>query len=105
MGIMAGDINVASLPATIKLAFYLEYQPGPADGERLEVTLQLLQDEEEIMSGKFLTNPPLKKSATFVIPTGLVVFEKAANLRAVVTVNGRPPQEVINKRVDVPPTA
>lgn len=98
MGVIGGDILVPEYPATIKIAVYMEYNPNDKDREKLIVEFRLLQDEKEIAKGKLEAATPIK-SATFILPTGLVTFDKDASFKIVASVNGRPEEEVLSKMV------
>lgn len=100
MGVLSGDILVPSFPATIKIAVFMEYYPGADDGGQLSAEFRILQDDIEIAKGKMEAKSIRPEHpATFVFPTGLVVFEKEATFRLYASVNKRPEQEIVSKRV------
>jgi hypothetical protein len=98
MGVLGGDILVAEFPATIKIAFFIEYEPGSDDGKNLSVAFRLLLDETEIAKGKF-DQPTPKDIVSFVLPTGFMAFEKEGIVRMRFAVNGRPEEEILSKSV------
>lgn len=102
MGVFAGDIVVAHLPATINLAFFLQYFPDASDGPSLSSELRLLQDDREM--GKFAMKadtPPAGQVVTIILPRGMLAFDKEGTLRMVVSMNGKE-EEVLSKKVMLP---
>jgi len=99
MGVMGGDILVPNFPATLKIAIYMEYHPDAKDREHLSLEIRLLQDDTEIAKGKMESAKAIKGVATFVLPTGLITFDKEVNFKLLASVNGRPEQEILNKKV------
>jgi len=101
MGVMAGGgINVASFPATIKVAVFLEYEPGAADGDHITADFRLLQGDTEIAKARFETAIP-QPPVVFVFPTGLMTCEKEGTFRMYVAINGRPEEELLSKNISV----
>lgn len=99
MGVMAGDVLVPHFPATIKIAFFLEYHPDDSDEDRVSFTFRLLQDEVEIAKGNFDGPVRGKDPSMFVLPAGLIGFDKPAALSMRLLKEGQPEFEVLNKKI------
>lgn len=99
MGMIGGDVLVASFPATIKVAFYLEYLVQPYDGGRFGAEFRLFEGDTEIASGKFEANEVVGPIAAMVVPTGLLRVDKETAFSLRIAVNGRPEQEILGRKV------
>jgi hypothetical protein len=59
----------------------------------------LLENDTELARGKFEVAVEAGKPASLILPTGLVTFDKEADFKMSVAVNGRAAEEVFNKKV------
>jgi hypothetical protein len=102
MGVLAGDIVVGELPATLSVAIYFEYVPDAADGSEFSATFRLLIDDGEIAQGAI--EAPIEKGSvvTLILPKALVGFQKPSIFRMMLTVRGGPEFEVLEKKVMLP---
>ena len=102
MGVIGGDIRVAELPAAVRFAVYMEYVPGPTTpGQRLKMEFWLMQGDSQLARGAFDVLIPKEKSINFVLPAGVVAFDKPSTLRLLVAIDGGSQQEVVNKKVEL----
>ncbi len=105
MGVFAGDIQVAALPANIHLAIYAEYvNEGPFEDVTFE--LRLFQDETQIVKFDARAKIPVGAVGILAVPRAFVLFENACTLRLVAgepgTVDRR---EIVRKTVSLPPSS
>jgi hypothetical protein len=105
MGVITGDLNVATFPATIQSAVFFEYAPDASDGDKLSVRFRLMQDETEIASGGMEADISVHRRANFILPKSFIVFEKPATFKLLASVNGGPEQEVLSKQILQEPKA
>ena len=105
MGVVAGDLLVATFPAVVQTAVYFEYAAEKRDGENLSIEFRMLQDDAEIGKGRMEANISHNKQAIFVLPRGYIQFNKPATFRIVGSVNGAPEQEIMSKRILQMPTS
>jgi hypothetical protein len=99
MGVLGGDILVAEFPATIQLAFFMQYLPSPEDGERLSIEFRLMQDDTEIVKGGISGVVTIGNENNFILPKAIILFEKETMFRMLVSVNGRAEEEILSKRI------
>ena len=99
MGIFTGDIVVSQFPATVPLAFYIEYMPDKSDTDEISFEFRLMQDDAEMAKG--IAAAPLAPSqvAVIVLPRGLGTFDKECNFRLLVSVAGSSETEIVSKRI------
>lgn len=105
MGVMAGDIFVNSLPATISIAVFLEYQPDADDSKKLLVDIRIMQGDEEIAKAKIESNIEDGQHALMILPRALIGFEKETNFRMLVSANGRAEEEILTRKIRKTPTS
>ena len=74
MGVIAGDIIVAELPAVIQLALFSLYQRPNLESAQIDLTL--LQDEEEIAKARVAIPAGGTYIASAIIPKSLLRFER-----------------------------
>ena len=100
MGVMNGDIFVATFPATIPLAIYLDYQHDSST-DKVIIDFRLMQDDVQIAQGNLQV--PLKEGqpASFIIPRGYVSFDKPRIFRVLASIDGQPEEEILRKKIDV----
>ena len=104
MGVVSGDVLAASFPATLQIALFIEYEPDAShrdagQGDSLKVEFRLMQDDTEIAKGNMLAKFPLGRAVNFVLPKGLVSFEKPATFRVLVSVDGGAEEEILSKKI------
>ena len=88
MGVISGDLHVASFPATIQTAVFFEYAADDSDGDKLSLRFRLMQDDVEIATGGMEADVSVIKRANFILPKGFVSFEKPATFKLLASVNG-----------------
>lgn len=103
MGVIGGDIYVPTFPATLRIAIYVEYVPDADDPNPISFEFRLLQDEVEIAKGRIETvaRPPM--TATLVLPSAYVGFEKEAVFSMNITATGKAEQTLFSKRISSGP--
>jgi hypothetical protein len=99
MGVMAGDILVAGFPATLQIAIFLDYAPDADDGDHLSIEFRLVQGDVEIAKGGMEAAILPGLPANFILPRALVTFEKESTFRMFVSINQRPEQEILSKKI------
>ena len=100
MGVLAGDILAPGFPAQLQIAIFFEYVPGSEDGDTVKIEFRLLQDDTEIAKGSIESPVLPAQTISAVLPRAIVVFPDKMTFRMLVTVNGRPEQEIMRKKVD-----
>lgn len=101
MGVLAGDIIVAEMPATIYLAIYAEFLTADLTKETA-IKLRLLQDSEEIAKANIAARTA-KQSHSIVLPRALITFEKDCMFKIVASVNDEKEVEILSKTVSKGP--
>jgi hypothetical protein len=104
MGIFAGDIIVAELPATIQMAVFAQYVPAPYD-EEVSVEFQLLEDDTLMAKAKMATKIANMQPASFILPRALVTFDKETIFKILAAINGGEATEIIRKKICKGPIA
>lgn len=98
MGVFGGDVLVSKTPATVQIAFYMQYLPGGDEKDEIEIQFRIMTDEEELLKAR-LRAPTKAPPLTLVIPRGLATFDKECALRLLVTVDGGDEVELLSKRI------
>lgn len=99
MGIVGGDILVATLPATIQVAVYFEYVPDANESGDVFVEFRLWLDDEEIAKGAMLGHIRPDNIIVLIVHRGLMTFEKDGTFRMTAVINGSPDFELFSKKV------
>jgi len=99
MGMLSGDIVVPGFPAIVQIAIYFEYAPDAADGNALDIDFRLLIDELEIAKGSMKADIAGKALANFILPRGLLTFDKESSFKMTASVNKRPEIEIVSKKI------
>lgn len=97
MGVLSGDILVATLPAVIQIALFFQYHPDKNDAEDISIAMRFVDDKIEMMKGK--TEGKSTGIITVAIPKGVATFEKETTFRVLVSVNGGAEEEILTKKV------
>jgi hypothetical protein len=101
MGILAGDILTASMPANVQIAFYIDYLP--TDDGNDQISFQLLQDETEIAKGRLEVDAKRTRHASLIVPKALIRFEHECTFRMLASINGGETMELLRKQVSLNP--
>lgn len=99
MGVMGGDIIVATMPAAIQVAIYFEYHPDDDESEDFALKFRLWQDDTEIATGEMQAPIARGKDITLVVPRGMVLFEKEGAFRITASVRGGPEFQILSKKL------
>jgi hypothetical protein len=106
MGVLTGDILVPAFPATIQIAVFFEYLPDSNDSDHLSIGFRLLVGDGEIVNGGMQATISSKQTASFALPKALITFENETTFKMLVSVNGRPEEEILSRRIGkAPPTS
>jgi hypothetical protein len=103
MGVFGGDIVVASLPAQIQIAVYIEYIPDISDGKSATFDIRMMQNDTEMVKARATAPIEPGNPATLILPRGLATFEKNCTFRLLVAVNGGAEVEILSKRIQQGP--
>jgi hypothetical protein len=98
MGVFSGDIVVPHFPASINIAFFLQYFPDASENLHVTTALRLMDDDKEIAKFGMDANATLGQSITIIIPRGIATFDKETTLRMVASMNGQE-IEIVSKKV------
>jgi hypothetical protein len=104
MGVMGGDILVATFPATLQIAIFFEYLPSDNDPDSISVSFRILIDDAEVATGNLQAAIANKSHPVmFVLPRGFVTFEKPATFKFCATVSGKSEEELVAKTIGLNP--
>jgi hypothetical protein len=99
MGVIAGDIIVGEIPATISFALYMQYFANPDESGKVSIQLRLFQGDTEIVKGRFEGDISEDKMLNFVLPRALVTFEKETTFRIHANINDGEEREILSRKI------
>src|ERR1700688_3141844 len=99
MGVLGGDIVVATIPAAIQVAVYFEYLPDDDETDSFALKFRLWQDDVEIATGEMQAPLQIGKTVTLIVPRGVVLFEKEGTLRITASVRDGKEFQILSKKV------
>lgn len=102
MGVFSGDVVVPSFPASINVAFFLQYFLDESDPSEFSARMRLLDGDKEL--AKFAMNGVANKQnpdLTFLVQRGVATFDKETVLRVLVAMNDGQEEEVLRKKISL----
>ena len=100
MGVFSGDIIVAEMPATVRIAFYFAIHANKPGTYNMKVRFLLDDSAEPVFQGDGTINvDPGNKIGNLVFPNGFMQFKEDTNLRVQLAAKEENWVEVISKRV------
>jgi hypothetical protein len=98
MGVMLGDIFVASFPATIKFAFVVPCRGDPAERD-FAIDFRLVTEDGYFVKFVLQETPNLGEPITFAVPTVLVTINKPTHLRMIASSKGADEEEIFKVQI------
>jgi hypothetical protein len=103
MGVVPGELQVPTFPATIQVAVYFEYFADESDGDDLSVRFRLMQDDTEIASGGMQAEIKATRRANFILPKAFITFDKPSTFKLLASVNKGPEEGLLEKKILLAP--
>lgn len=97
MGVFSGDILVSEFPATIHMAFYLDYiQKETSPGDNVQLELKANNERMVRVEVQLNTGQPIN---SIILPRAVVVFEKECVLTMQASISGGKQVEIMRKKI------
>jgi hypothetical protein len=99
MGVFSGDIVVPSMPAVVRLAVYVEYEPDANDGNQVDFDFRLMQNATEMFRAHGSAPVQSGQSVVVALPPGLATFSNDTRFQVLASINKGEEIELVSKKI------
>jgi hypothetical protein len=99
MGLLTGDLLVSEFPASINMAFFMQYHASAEEEGTLHLDLRFLKDDLEIAKARLQSEISKWAVANFIVSRAFVTFEKECVFRVMMGIDGGEEREVFSRRI------